>query len=623
MLRHVTSIAAAADLLTAGDGTGAEALSREAPMLHADDAGVLGTLALALFRQGRYPEAVEQFRALTRLEPLLPHHRMDLGTALRAAGRFEEALAAYAEAERLGEQSADFWFNVGLTHLDRRDYEAATAVLTRAAHISPQDAEVRYNLAKAHYEALRADEARVSLAGWEEWEGLGTAILANIAQLLTHLGEPVPAESALQRALRDPVLEPEVILTLAQVFERTNRVDASEALLRRLDRHRLTGLVETDRMVATAILAQRKGDHENACGFFRQVLSACDSFDKRHFQLFPLAKSLDALACYAEAFETLREAHSSYRAHLEITAPLVAARGPMPLLLARAGCSAADVSNWDSDGAPTTAESPIFLVGFPRSGTTLLEVALDAHPQLQTMDEQPFLQAALADLEGAGGVYPAGLGQMSQVRLQEVRAKYWQRVQRRVQLAPGRRLLDKNPMNMAALPAIQRLFPNARILLALRHPCDVLMSCYMQHFRAPDFALLCNDLPTLARGHRHAFDYWYQQAQLLAPNYLEVRYESLVGDFAAEMQRILEFLGLPWHEDVLEPARRARHKGFISTPSYSQVVQPVHTSSIGRWRPYADCFGQALSDLRKYLCRWEYTTDDAEPARADQNGGKQ
>jgi tetratricopeptide (TPR) repeat protein len=519
------------------------------------------------------------------------------------------------EAARLGERSADFYFNVGLTHLDRRDYEAARAVLLRACELSPDDAEIRYHLAKVYYESLCPEEARDTLSGWERWRNLSTRIVANISQLLTNLGEPGQAEPALRRALRDPAIEPEAMPTLVQVLERTNQVSEAEALLREAEHHPDAGATGTDLVVAKAILSQRSGLHEQACALFRDALRSCDSFDKRHFQLFPLAKSLDALGNYDEAFETLREAHRSYRAHLQLTHPLLAATGAAPLLGSRAGCSAADLASWDSAGAPSAQDSPVFLVGFPRSGTTLLELALDAHPNLRSMDEQPFLQTAMRDLEASGARYPAELGGLSTDEVAAVREKYWRRVQRRVHLDPGQRLVDKNPMNMAALPAIMRLFPHARVLLALRQPCDVLLSCYMQHFRAPDFALLCNDLQTLARGHRRAFDFWYEQAALLGPAVIEVRYEELTRDFPDQMRRILEFLELPWTDEVLRPAERASRKRFISTPSYAQVANPVTTSSVDRWKPYARYFVPVMSELQTYLDRWGYEASEARGTR--------
>jgi hypothetical protein len=140
----------------------------------------------------------------------------------------------------------------------------------------------------------------------------------------------------------------------------------------------------------------------------------------------------------------------------------------------------------------------------------------------------------------------------------------------------------------------------------VRHPCDVLLSCYMQHFRAPDFALLCHDLPTLANGFRRTFDYWYAQAALLKPAIHEVRYESFVADFETQMHAITDFLALPWDARVLKPAERAHAKGFISTPSYAQVTEPVNQKSVGRWRAYESRFTEVLPALAPFFERWGY-----------------
>jgi Sulfotransferase family len=269
-------------------------------------------------------------------------------------------------------------------------------------------------------------------------------------------------------------------------------------------------------------------------------------------------------------------------------------------------CDSADVALWRDPHAPGPEASPAFIVAFPRSGTTLLELALDAHPQLQSMDEQPFMQKALEDLVDAGARYPRQMSQLGSTELERVRERYWERVGRKLTLQPGQRLVDKNPLNLLRLPAIRRVFPNAHILLAIRHPCDVMLSCYMQHFRAPDFALMCRDLPTLAIGFRRAFDFWYQQQAMLAANVRELRYEQYVADFEAQSRGIIDFLGLPWHDAVLAPGEQALRKGFISTPSYTQVVQPVNDRSVGRWRRYQQYFAGALPAIQPCLERWDY-----------------
>jgi len=246
-------------------------------------------------------------------------------------------------------------------------------------------------------------------------------------------------------------------------------------------------------------------------------------------------------------------------------------------------------------------------VAFPRSGTTLLEQALDAHPLLQSMDEQPYLVRATDDLSALGVRYPAALGELTPSTLDDLRRQYWHRVRQRVQLPAGIRLVDKMPLNMVLLPLIRRLFPNARVVLAIRHPADTILSCFLQQFNAPGLAMMCRDLPALAASYSQVFGFWYSQAPLLQPASYELQYESLVTGFEAELRKLADFLQLPWHEAMLEPEAHARAKGYISTPSYAQVVRPISASSVGRWQNYRSHFLPILPELNPWLERWGYS----------------
>jgi hypothetical protein len=393
---------------------------------------------------------------------------------------------------------------------------------------------------------------------------------------------------------------------LIQVLERTNRTAEARQLLDQLAADPESARLGSELELMQAQMAHREGRHAVAVELFQGVLDHCQELHNRHFQEFPLAKSLDALGRWEEAYQVLIEAHRSQAAHLKRTAPMAALRGAPALSIAEHPCDPADIARWDDGLAPDVAASPVFIVAFPRSGTTLLEIALDAHPALKSMDEQPFLQNALDDVLAAGVRYPHELAGLTGEQLERVRERYWQRVQSKLTLESRQRLIDKNPLNLLRLPLIKRLFPKAKILLAIRHPCDVLLSCYMQHFRAPDFALLCQNLPTLSAGYRRAFDFWYAQQALLGTDVLELRYESFVADFESQIRRVVEFLELPWNDAVLAPASRAQEKRFISTPSYSQVVKPVTEASVGRWLPYRRHFEASLPILQPYLERWSY-----------------
>jgi Flp pilus assembly protein TadD len=554
----------------------------------------------------RYHEAAEVFSATTKLQPQTPQHWMNFGTALRADGNLDKALAAYAHAASLGEASADFFYNVGLLHIDRGDYETAMDVLRKAVVLAPADAEICFHYAQCCNDCQRNDEAISALRQWQTFDGLSSELTAKIGLLLLNLGEPRLAEAAVSHASRDS--QPTVLTTLklAQIFERTNRLAEARQRIDRLKFDPHANSLGREFLVTEAQLAQRETHHEKACELFSRALQDNVDFHSRHIQLFPLAKSLDALKRYADAFAAVDEAHRSQLAMLELTAPEIASHSTPTLYITQRSCSAEDLAIWNDLEAPSAQESPVFIVAFPRSGTTLLEQALDAHPSLCSMDEQPFLQNAIDLIIEQKVVYPSELGRLSNAQLRLVRARYWELARKKIMLSPGQRLLDKNPLNLLRLPAIRRLFPNARILLAIRHPCDIILSCYMQHFTAPEFVLLCRDLPTLAAGYRQAFDFWYQQAALLHPAVHEIRYEALVSNFKAHLHDIANFLELPWDDAMLAPAEHARAKGFISTPSYSQVIQPVNQKSVGRWKNYEEHFVNALPIVKPYLEKWGY-----------------
>jgi tetratricopeptide (TPR) repeat protein len=566
----------------------------------------LGTLGFLLHSSHQYSEAEEAYAELVGIQPNEASNWMNLGTARRCAGRLEEALSAYAEAATRGAANADFFFNVGLTHIDRKDYESGRVVLAKASDLAPDDAEIRYQYALCCYERLHTGEALQALEHWDNLSGLTPEIIANIALLLMKLGASERAEPAIRRAVAAAGPDPQPLLTLIQLLERTNRLEEAGNLLPQLLAHPAAQTLGDELKVLRAQLAQRASDHTVASALLQEVLADCKELPLQHLLQFPLAKSLDGLGRYEEAFATLAAAHQSQIALLRMTAPLLIARGAPTMMITRYGCDPADVADWKDPTAPSLEESPVFIVAFPRSGTTLLELTLDSHPALVSMDEQPFVQNSLDELIAAGISYPEKMAEIGSARLDQVRTGYWERVRRTVRLEAGQRLIDKNPLNILRLPAIRRLFPNAPIILAVRHPCDVMLSCFMQHFRTPDFALLCSDLQALAIGFRRTFDFWYAQKALLNPTAMELRYETFTERFETEVRAVIEFLALPWNDAVLRPQDTARDKLFISTPSYSQVIEPVNQRSIGRWRAYQRHFADALPIVAPYLERWGY-----------------
>jgi tetratricopeptide (TPR) repeat protein len=592
--------------VAAGRHAQAEHEARKILMHDVDDEGALSILGLALFEQQRFDEALIFFKRVTLSVPRKPVHWRNLGATLRALERYDDAFSCYAKAAACGAADARFFYEAALLEVDRHQSRSAIALLRQARRLAPRNAEIGVFLVECCMRAHRHHEARQVIREWRSLEGVSDVLLARLAALLQSLREPEEANEALQRLT--PNASAQALLTLVHVYERSNRIEDAENALQRAQLT-ATPALNGELAIAHARLSARRDEHAAACTHWQAGVKI---MQLRPDDLFSYAKCLDASGHHEDAFGVLRSAHRSQLAELDQWVSNPQKISDLSSITEQR-CDPADVAEWRDSSMPLDTQSPIFIIGFPRSGTTLLEQALDAHPMLRSMDEQPFLPAVIDSWIQAGIRYPEGLKELSQQQLDDGRELYWKLVRSRVQLGPNERLIDKNPLNLLRLPAIFRLFPRAQIVLAIRHPLDVIWSCYSQPFSSPEFALLCKDLRSLARNYLAAFDFFYSQLKLLRgsiyePSVYEVSYERLVTNFESEMRKLCAAVGLEWHASVMDPSRNAKRQHYISTPSYNQVVQPVNARAIGRWRHYRSQLQPVIETVQPYLSRWGYDT---------------
>lgn len=575
---------------------------------HRHHPGALQVLGEILSNRGRYDEAVRVFNALTLMQPTVAAHWESLGAVLRTAGRPAQSLAAFERALRLGPPTPGLLYNLGVLQMDRLDYVAAHLALGDALKLVPRDARIRWAYAQCCFDMGRRQEAVIAIEDWETLDELSVDITVSIALLLVIAGAARPAQLAVQRLLADPPTRGRAAVGFALLLERLHRLDEARTVLRQLERDETTSGSDPARLAISALLAERVGQHAEAYQQLTAALAVPQDFVHRFKLLFPLAKACDALGRYEEAFKIAGQAHESQLAFLERVTGKASAEQSQLWALTASACTADDVGRWSISG-PAMQSSPIFVVGFPRSGTTLLEQILDAHPQLQSMDEQPLLLQSLSQITARGCAYPTDLGALSHGTLEELRANYWNGVRNRVSLSAGQRLVDKNPMNMVLLPIIRRIFPHAPVVIVLRHPCDAIISFFLQNFPS-DLALLGRDLAAVARSYARAFAFWDCQCTVLGlrQTHYELKYEDLATNLASEVQKLCTFLRLPQHKAMLTPGDHARSKGFISTPSYAQVIGPVSNRAVGRWKQYTVFFGaDELALLAPWIRRWGYS----------------
>lgn len=605
---------AAFAFLQNGQFARAEQVCRQLLAADADDSDAVLFLALSLQAQGRSQEAIPLLTRLAAAEPDVYEHWNNLGNALRDVRRFEDAAEAFEKALRLAGETPELLLNIGLSALDAGNPVEAQQALDRAVELEPGDPEIRTFCGVAAMHNNDLERAKTLVSNWREWREVEDTTLAEAAWLLFRAGLVGDAEEALALAARSAPDNPRVLVRQGAIHERSNRTEQAWAVVEELaQRHDLPATVAEDLALLRTALASRGKDLQEARRMHEALLVGPASMAGRFHLYFSLAKVCDGLGDSTAAMDALANAHRDQLDPLRKRAPHLFNGVRPPLTITRYRIGAEHYAQWPRDeaGVPAAASSPIFVVGFPRSGTTMLETMLDAHAGLACMDERPYLQHLVERIQSWNLRYPEDLGRLDAGQCETLRALYFDRAARHATLGEGMRLVDKNPLNMLKLPLIRRLWPHAKIVLALRHPADVVVSNHFQCYLSQVFAAMCESLESTARGYANAFDFWFDQRDVLGADVLELRYEDLVADLDAHARRLIEFLGLPWDDAVLSFHEHARKRGYISTPSYTQVIEPINARAVGRAQAYAAWLAPALPILRPYIARWGYRDLDA------------
>lgn len=267
----------------------------------------------------------------------------------------------------------------------------------------------------------------------------------------------------------------------------------------------------------------------------------------------------------------------------------------------------ADPSTWQKLTPTDSMTDPTFLVGFPRSGTTLLDVILRGHPKIATLEEYPLISAAVTALRQNSDGEPRAIETMSEADLTRIRAAYFEERSKHLDDQDQQKpiIIDKLPLNLIEAGFIQRIFPNARFILALRHPCDSVLSCYMHTFKLNSAMANFLTLADAAHLYDAAFSTWQLYRDKMPGSVFEIRYEDIVADLENTVRPLISFLDLDWDDGVLDHTATAR-KTRIDTPSYNQVVEPIYKRADGRWTKYASSFEAVMPKLSPWIERHGY-----------------
>ncbi len=506
-------------------------------------------LGVALFQRGDLPRAEQEIRLALAYRKDDPNYFNNLANVLVASDQLEKALDTFASALDLNPKHIESLSGAGRLLFTLGRLEEAEDLFRKIVTIEPH-----------HYEALN-----------------------NLGVILARTDRPSEALTVFRTAAQDPNATAEVFSNLARALEMLNELaEARQMVVRSLAKN--SGLISA-RLVHCHLL-RREGKLSEARVAYESLLQAT----------IPPPEKVDAMYGYGLTLDQLSEPEAAFYAFTEANklasgTPEFKQRDGRRYLDSVKACRdwfTRDFIRARSLPSDDQSVVPVFFVGFPRSGTTLMEQILAAHPDVVTTAERSPLQHVRQHLTrrfGSKRPFPDFLDELSAAHLQEARDLFWQDAARLVDLATHAVLVDKLPLNIVDLGLANLLFSDAKVVVALRDPRDVCLSCFMQNFGASDAMANFLDIKTTDTAYARVMGLWVHYKKVLTLPFLEYRYEDLVEDFRHTTKRIVDFIGLGWSEDIERYREQAANR-FISTPSYRDVTSQLYTRASGRWQRY-------------------------------------
>ncbi len=503
------------------------------------------------FQEKNFQRVIDLLKKVIVLQPDRYEIYLRLGLASSSLGKLKEAIVYFEKGASINSNSSPIFCNLGNIYAELGNKNLALKNYFRAIEIDPKNFNANYNLGSYYYKIDELENA-------ERYLNLAVNITPN------HI---YPYNSLFLLYDRSNNYK-----KLGEILKKAKNFFPENSLIKFFE-----GIVE-----------YRNKNFKSAI----DILSKAD-LDKRDISRKMLksnyiAKSYDQLGLYQEAYKFFE---ISNKISEELPTNNSDKKKFMNSILERI--------NYFSNTSNKIVQKkfnkynnldPVFLIGFPRSGTTLLDTILRTHNLIEVLEEKPIVDKLLKEMEKNTGCSFSNLEEIDEPSIKKLKDLYISERQNYINFNEEKIYVDKFPLNIVYLAEINKVFPNAKYILALRNPRDSVLSCFMQSFTPNDAMsnmLSINDASNLYDRTMHLFKTY---EKILNLKLHVVKYEDVINNFEHTIKELLKFLKIEWIDNLNEFYKTAENKRIISTPSYDQVNKPLYNQSIGRWKNYEDKF---------------------------------
>jgi len=514
-----------------------------------------------------------------------PRELCRIGKAQMNQGNLHEALNTLGLAARLAPQEPVCWDLLGFCHARMGSFEQALKAHQKAFEFSPKPPQVALflNMISSMKLLGRSDVMDSALRDALAAHPDDPLLINKMSASLRRHNRFEEAQDLLERGLAANPGSPLLMIELGIHYERSNQLGKFDALVADMGDPGDVGELNLLKAwhlrrrhgIADAAAYLPKSRTSGGRAYYEQLCAELAEHEGR------FAEAMDHYAAMNRAILlTANHAETdSYRDKLVMTTrDMLPPPGPP---------------------VPFAGRSPAFVVGSPRSGTTLIDTLLLAHPDVVVSEEQAMRSQLEIEFRGLERTTDPAL-------IATARARYFELAEQIVGPIGGRLLVDKHPLHMANMPLLNRLFPDAPIVLVERHPCAATLSCFTTAFQPNRAMRSYSTLEDSARTYDALFSNWSRARELLPLNVHEVRYERMIEDLEGELRPLISFLGLEWNSAVLDNQSAAANRGRVLTASYAQIHQPLYKRAREHWRNFSEQLKPVMPILMPWIDRMGY-----------------
>ena len=541
------------------------------------------SLGIALKADGKLKEAEEIFRKAISLAPSSYLLHVNLGNTLQELNRIDDAVENFRKAILLKPDFAETYFNLANTLQLAEQYVEAVVVYKQAIDLNPKHVVAFNNLGLALSKLGSLKEAETQYKNALKLMPNYYEAHLNIGNLHYGLQQFEKAEEDYQKAIAIQPNYADAYLNLCELYEKTNKLtDVLSVVKKARDK---VSRKKDEFLLFEAFVLFRQDRFQ----FVEEIISKInpDKLSENRKTIFFKLKAdwLHHQENFDEAFEAYEHMNNNVKNSAEYQ-----------MCSANQYYDAQREKICEIESLQETLKfrniiqakwfQPSFLIGFPRSGTTLLDTILRSHSGIDVVEEQPLVSKMLEKLGAT-----ISMSDIEAIDLKSAKVLsdiYFRELEKSINIQENILVIDKLPLNILSIPIITKVFPEAKFILALRHPLDCVLSCWMQNFKLNAAMANMVDLDRIVDFYCTTMEILKLCEQRYSINIHPIRYEDLVSDFIGTISILMNFLELSWEDQLEGYQRTALSRAKINTPSYSQVVKPIYETAAYRWKKYED-----------------------------------